>query len=151
GILALPFLVLCLPLAAGFRWNAITPDSVTVPPVPGLETYEGRLPALPITIEYYGAGVAVIPFRAHLRAYLHDGDLALWNPYAGIGQPLAAEGEGSPYSPFAIVRALLPADWSNAVTFGVFLLSALALTGFLRLLGLSEAASAFGGAAWALS
>ena len=58
----------------------------------------------------------------------------------------AAQGEGGPYSPLALLRALLPASWSTAVTFGAFLLSALALTGFLRQLGLSEASSAFGGA-----
>jgi hypothetical protein len=151
AILALPFVFLCLPLIAGFRWNAIGPEFVTVPPVPGLETYTGRRPSLPISIEAYGTGVVVVPFRAHLRAYLHDGDLPLWNPYSGLGQPLAAQGEGGPYSPLAVLRALLPTDWSNGVTFGVFLLSALALFGMLRLLGLSEGAAALGGAAWALS
>ena len=31
AVLALPFVFLCLPLVAGYRWNAIGPDFVTVP------------------------------------------------------------------------------------------------------------------------
>jgi hypothetical protein len=151
-MLGLPFICFCVPLAAGYGWSAVGPPfDPIVPPVPGTETYTGRRPSLPITMEYYGAGVAVLPFRAHLRAYLSNGDLPLWNPFAGIGQPLAAQGEGSPYSPIAVARALAPPRWANGITFGVFLLSALAQWCFLRQLGLSPQASALGGGAWALS
>jgi hypothetical protein len=151
AILLLPIIFLCLPLAAGYRWNAIGPDYVVVPPPPGLAAYDGRRPALPISIEAYGTSVVMIPFRAHLRAAVQNGDLPLWNPDAGIGQPLAAQGEGGPYSPMAVVRALLPWDWANGFTIGLFLLSALAMTGLLRLLGVSAQAAALGGAAWMLS
>jgi hypothetical protein len=106
---------------------------------------------LPISIDYYGSGVVIVPFRAHLRAYLGAGDLPLWNPGPGIGQPLAAQGEGGPYSPLALLRALLPPTWANGVTIGVFMLSAIAMRMFLRLLGASPASSTFGGAAWVLS
>lgn len=149
--LVLPVICFSVPLAAGYGWSAIGPITPTVPPPPGLETYTGRRPSLPITMEYYGAGVVILPFRAHVRAYMQNGELPLWNPMAGIGQPLAAQGEGNPYSPFAILRALLPPTWANAVTIGVILISALAQFGFLRQLGLSPPAAALGGAAWALS
>lgn len=149
--LALPFLVYAVPVLAGFGWSAIGPPAPVVPPIPALEGYAGRRPELPIAMEYYGAGVVVVPFRAHVRAFLREGDLPLWNPYAGIGQPLAAQGEGGPYSPLALARALAPPAWADVVTLGLFALSALALWRFLLRLGLPDGAAAFGGAAWALS
>src|SRR5262249_10302245 len=78
-------------------------------------------------------------------------ELPLWNPYSGLGQPFAAQGEGGPYFPIAVLRSLLPSSWSNLVTFTMIAVSAAALFGFLRLLGLGPAAAAFGGAPWAVS
>jgi hypothetical protein len=149
--LALPFVCFFVPLIAGYSWSAIGPMNPVVPPVPGSESYTGRRPELPISMEYYGTSVVVVPFRAHVRTYLEQRELPLWNPFAGLGQPLAAQGEGSPYSPFALARALAPPTWANGVTFSVFLLSALAQLLLLRQLGLSAQAAALGGAAWALS
>jgi hypothetical protein len=147
-ILAAPFLFYLVPFLTGYAWNNIGP---LTPDYPGMAGSLDRRPAVTTAVEHYGTGVVAVPFRARLRAYLRDGDLPLWNPYSGLGQPFAAQGEGSPYFPLAVVRALLPGSWANAVTFLSIAVSAGALFGFLRLLGLAPATAAFGGAAWAIS
>jgi len=143
-----PFVFYLVPFLAGYGWSAIGP---LTPAFAGMPTAPGRPSDLPTAVEHYGTGVVVVPFQARLRAYLRDGELPLWNPYSGLGQPFAAQGEGSPYFPLAVVRSLLPTSWSNLVTFVMIGLSALGLYAFLRLVGLSAGAAAFGGAAWALS
>jgi hypothetical protein len=147
-LLVAPFVFYLVPFLAGYGWNAIGPFT---PTFPGMTGSPDRLPAITTAVEHYGTGAGVVPFQARLRAFLREGELPLWNPYSGLGQPFAAQGEGSPYFPLAVVRALLPTSWSNVATFGMIGLSAAALYGFLRLLGLSVGAAAFGGAAWSLS
>src|SRR3954470_4677412 len=143
--MAAPFLFYLLPFLAGYAWNNIGP---LTPDYPGMANSPDRRPAVTTSVKHYGTGVVTVPFRARLRAYLRDGDLPLWNPYSGLGQPFAAQGEGSPYFPLAVVRSLLPGSWANATTFVMIAISAAALFGFLRLLGLAPATASFGGAAW---
>jgi len=148
AILALPLLVYLIPLAQGFAWSALGAGfNVLDPP----EGYAGRLPELRITAEAWGASVVIVPLHAKIRDYVLAGDLPLWNPYQGLGQPFAAQGEGSPYFPAAVLRSLLPYSWANYVTVGMFFASSLALFGFVRGLGASRAAACFGGVAWPLS
>ncbi len=143
-----PFVFYLVPFVAGYGWTALSPMT---PGFAGMAQAPGRQSMHPTAVEHYGTGVVVVPFQARLRAYLRDGDLPLWNPYSGLGQPFSAQGEGSPYFPAAVLRSLLPTSWSNAVTFAMIGISAVSLFGFLRLLGLSPGAAAFGGAAWTLS
>ena len=49
-----------------------------------------------------------VPYDITLRRYILNGKLPLWNSNKGIGTPFAAQGEGSPYFPLTIIRALLP-------------------------------------------
>src|SRR5581483_11406208 len=95
--------------------------------------------------------VVVVPFHARLGEYLHSLTLPLWNPYQGLGQPFAAQGEGSPYFPAAIVRALLPYAWSNWVTVWMFWLGGAFVVAFLRGLALGTRAAVFGGIAFTVS
>ena len=148
AILAAPFLFYLVPFLAGYGWSAVNPRT---PAYPGMTSLSDRQPAVTTAVEHYGTGVVAVPFQARLRAYLRDGDLPLWNPYSGLGQPFAAQGEGSPYFPLAILRSLLPASWSNLVTFASIGISAISMYGFLRVVGPGTPAAAFGGAAWALS
>src|SRR5262249_50348977 len=85
------------------------------------------------------------------RQFLGAGELPLWNPYQGLGQPLAAQGEGNPYFPPAILRALLPFSLENYVTVGGIYLSAVGTYLLLRRLGASGPAAIFAGVAWSLS
>jgi hypothetical protein len=147
-ILAAPFLFYLIPFVAGYGWNAI---GTLTPVFPGMLDRAGRTPSASPSVEHYGTGVVVVPFKARLGAYLLDGDLPLWNPYSGLGQPFAAQGEGSPYFPMAVLRSLLPPSWSNAVTFVMIAISAVAQCYFLQRLGLSTGAATFGGVAWSLA
>jgi hypothetical protein len=146
-LLLVPFVFYLVPFLAGYGWSALTPPT---PRFAGMTTPE-RQSEIPTAVEWYGTGVVVVPFQARLRAYLREWELPLWNPYSGLGQPFAAQGDGSPYFPAAVLRSLLPTSWSNLVTFGMIGISAVSLYAFLRLLGLSAGAAAFGGAAWSLS
>ncbi|MBK6647404.1 MAG: hypothetical protein IPG44_16925 [Anaerolineales bacterium] len=98
--LLLPLLILLGPVIAGYSWSSIGPNS------PGLggrqfnslnppEGYAGRMPDQPITIEPWGASVINVPYEVRIRQYLFEKELPLWNPYQGIGQPFAAQGEGA--------------------------------------------------------
>jgi len=151
GWLALPFAFYFIPLFLGFSWNALGGSNPLNPPLPPTEGYLGRTSDLPITAEAWGAAVVNLPFRARLREYIRHHELPLWNPYQGLGQPFAAQGEGSPYFPVAVVRAVLPYSFANYVTFASYYLSSVFLFLFLRGLGISEWAAIFGGIAYALS
>lgn len=146
--LALPFFFYLVPVAAGFAWNALDPY---VPKPTGMKPYQGRLPDACFAVEWYGTGVVGVPFQARLREYLLAGELPLWNPYQGLGQPFAAQGEGCPYSPLAIARALAPSNLGNLITFAAIYMSAVCLFLFLRGLGLAEGAALFGSMTWTLS
>jgi hypothetical protein len=145
--LALPFAFYLIPLLAGYAWNAHSPGT---PEAPG-STYTGRDPDVSISVERYGTGVLFVPFQARLRQYLQIGELPLWNPYQGLGEPFAAQGDGNPYFPVEIVRALLAYSAGNYVTFLAYYISAVFLYLFLRGLGVSHFAAVFGGTTYALS
>ena len=156
AVLFLPLVVYLIPMFSGYAWSALGPNS------PGLgsrqfnslnppEGYRGRIPDQPITIEPWGASVINVPYNARLKQYLLSGSLPLWNPYQGIGQPFAAQGEGSPYFPLAILRALVPYSQSNYITFLGFYIAAIFLFLFLCELGISNRSAFFGGVAYSLS
>ncbi|GIW78879.1 MAG: hypothetical protein KatS3mg105_0686 [Gemmatales bacterium] len=146
--LAIPLVFYLIPIASGYSWNALGSDhNVLNPP----EGYRGRLPDVPITVEPWGTSVVVVPFYARLREYLLNGELPLWNPYQGLGEPFAAQGEGSPYSPLSILRALLPFSAANFITLAVIYGSSFFLFWFLRNLKVTEPAAIFGAAAFVLS
>jgi hypothetical protein len=110
-----------------------------------------RRPGAPITAEPWGAAALLTPAEARLRDYLRRGDNPLWNPYQGLGQPYAAQGDGNPYAPGAIARALLPPRHGNLITLLGFGIASIFFYLFLRQLGLAPESSAFGAAAFCLS
>ena len=142
-------LVLMLPLMQGRAWNAIGPFPFN--PLNPPENYAGPVPEVQITAESWGASGVMVPFHARLKSYLKEGYAPSWNPYQGLGQPFAAQGEGCPYSPVAIIRALLPATCANGVTIIYAALGALAMFAFLRELGLARPAAMFGAVAFLVS
>ena len=146
--LAVPFALYLVPLLGGYAWNTISPMT---PNATGFDAYGGRRPELPITVETYGTGVVAVPFQARLREYLRAGELPLWNPYQGLGQPFAAQGEGGPYFPLAIVRSLIPYRFANFVTVAGYYLSAVFMFLFLRGLGCSAGAALLGASGWSVS
>ncbi|MBV9581554.1 MAG: hypothetical protein JO057_23500, partial [Chloroflexi bacterium] len=109
------------------------------------------MPDIPIGVETWGTGALSAPLHARLSEYERAFELPLWNPYQGLGEPYAAQGDGSPYSPFELLRALLPYSLGNYVTVLAYYLSAVCLFLFLRDLGLTEGAAIVGGIGWMLS
>ena len=151
GWLALPFVFYLVPLFEGYAWSSVNGQSLNFNVLNPPEHYQGRQPEFRTTAEAWGASVVVVPFQARLRHYLLAGELPLWNPYQGLGQPFAAQGDGSPYFPAAIVRALVPSNLGNYVTVVMGYLSAVCLYLFLRGLGASGPAALFAGMLWPLT
>ena len=122
-----------IPGILGYGWNSTPGPSL-------LNTHDvsKRYPAIDITAEPWGASVVLTPSESRLRQFVANGQLPLWNPYQGIGEPYAAQGDGSPYALTAIIRAFAPPSLGNLVTFLSFALGAAAMYAFLGLLGLSK-------------
>lgn len=139
-----------IPNVLGYGWSpAGGPRLLYAGPGPTV-----RVPAYgyqSITAEAWGAAVISVPFNAQLRGYLRHAELPLWNPYQALGQPFAAQGEGSPYSPLAIVRSLLPLSFDNFYNTLLFVVSALFLYSFCRRLNVSSASSRFVSVCWMIS
>jgi hypothetical protein len=92
------------------------------------------------------------PLKLYTAARLRAGEIPLWNPLSGAGEPWLANGQAGPFYPPTLFF-LLP---SAALAGGLFLLFhyAVAVWGarrFLREENLSEAGALFGAAAFAAS
>jgi hypothetical protein len=140
-------ILLVLPLVLGYGWNLSSGPRITNgPSAPGQ-----RFPAHPITIEPWGAAVVLEPAESRLHRYIAVGDAPLWNPYQGLGQPYAAQGDGSPYALTAVIRALAPRAASNAITIALFLLAAASVFWIVRMFGLAVGPSGFAAVATFIS
>ncbi len=147
-LMAAVLLVYTIPIALGYSWSALGSSYNALDPAEG---YAPHPQGTRLTVEAWGASVVSVPDHIKTRLYLTTGQLPLWNPYQGLGQPMAAMGEGSPYFPPAMLRSLAPYSWENAFLVVEIFIAQLFLFYFLRLAGLSRIAAAFGGAAFALS
>lgn len=154
-VLFAPLLFYLIPLFLGYTWSGLGANFPFASPYYGIlhppEGYKDRLPGHPYTLDGWAASVVNVPYNARIRNYLYGGYLPLWNPYQGLGQPFAAQGEGSPYFPLTILRALFPYSQANYVTFLGFYFATIFFYLFLRMLGLSKYSALFGGIAYILS
>jgi len=115
------------------------------------EGYNGRYPDGYLSIEAMTPMIYNVPYDVTLRRYIFNGQLPLWNTNKGIGTPFAAQGEGSPYFPLAVIRSLLPYNYWNYVTFLGFFLAAIFLFLFLREMAVSEYVAYIGSYSFVLS
>ena len=145
--LVAPLAFYLVPMFAGYGWTMFGPNTPRIP----YDAQPARLPEAAITVEAFGTSVVVVPLLARLRQYLGAGEPPLWNPYQGLGQPFAAQGDGSPYFPLALVRGLLPYDLGGYVTVAAFLLGGIFTVLLLRELGVSPTAAVAGGAMFEVS
>ena len=93
-----------------------------------------------------------IPFTEQAWTQVHQGHLPLWNPYNGLGMPLAFNWESAPFGLPALVGYVVPLRF--AYTVGVLVTVVVAGTGgyvFGRVLRLGVIASAFIGTVLVLS
>ena len=92
-----------------------------------------------------------IPFTDQVWTQVHQGHLPLWNPFSGLGMPLAFNWESAPFGLPALIGYLVPLRLAYSV--GVLVTVAVAGTGayvFGRLLHLGVVASAFIGTVFVL-
>jgi hypothetical protein len=93
-----------------------------------------------------------IPFTQEAWTQVHQGHLPLWNPYSGLGGPLAFRWESAPFGLPALIGYLAPMRY--AYTVGMLVTLCVAGTGgyvFGRVLRLGVLASAFLGTVFVLS
>ncbi len=92
-----------------------------------------------------------IPFTDQVWTQVHQGHLPLWNPFSGLGMPLAFNWESAPFGLPALIGYLVPLRLAYSV--GVLVTVAVAGTGayvFGRVLHLGVVASAFIGTVFVL-
>ncbi|HYC93413.1 MAG TPA: YfhO family protein [Thermoanaerobaculia bacterium] len=92
------------------------------------------------------------PWRRAVQESLRRGEFPAWTAYNMCGEPLVAEAQSAPFSPFTWLAVLLPAAQSMTYTAAIVLFLA-AWGAFLlaRELGRSEAASLVAAIGWAFS
>src|ERR1700741_2120231 len=76
-----------IPGILGYGWNS-TPG----PSLLNAHDITQRFPAIDITAEPWGASVLLTPSESRLRQFVANGQMPLWNPYQGMGEPYAAQG-----------------------------------------------------------
>lgn len=113
--------------------------------------YNVNKPLLPVVDGAASAWHWEPAMQLNNRAYL-KGQLPLWNPYNGAGQPLAADMQSSSFYPLALPLILKP----TPLMWDVFLLFRLLLAGFftfmfLRLINIRMAGSIAGALTFMLS
>lgn len=113
--------------------------------------YEGRIPVNTFNIDLATPAYYEQPINKLVGGIYKDLELPLWNPFQGAGTPLAAQYSSRAFFPYQILEDVSP-YWS----WDYFLLGRLLLAGcftylFLRLTGLSFAASFLGGAVYMFS
>lgn len=91
------------------------------------------------------------PINRLVGAMLRASEPPLWNPYQGLGGPLAAQYSTRALFPFQWLEDLAPATWTDAFLLGRSWLAALFTFGFLRRLSLSPEGAFLGGLLYALS
>ncbi len=92
-----------------------------------------------------------IPFTHQAWTQVHQGHLPLWNPFSGLGMPLAFNWESAPFGLPALIGYTVPLRF--AYTVGVLVTVVVAGTGayaFGRVLRLGAVASAFIGTVFVL-
>jgi hypothetical protein len=95
---------------------------------------------------------AIMPWTTLAAMQVHHGQLPLWNPYNGLGSPLAFNWQSATFGLPALIGYLGPVQY--AYTVGIVVTIVVAGTGayvFGRTLGLSPLASAMAGTVFELS
>lgn len=101
--------------------------------------------ALDIASEFF-------PWRRAVQESLARGEFPVWTAYNMAGEPLAAEMQSAPFSPFTWIACLLPAPQSMTFTAAIVLFLAAAGAFLLaRELDRSEAASLVAAIGWAFA
>ncbi|HXF61802.1 MAG TPA: YfhO family protein [Caldilineaceae bacterium] len=125
-----------IPYAGDPLWRALAPVSFTGPANPVLADQIN---------EFY-------LWHAYARQLLRAGDIPLWNPYINAGQPFLGNGQAGVFSPFNLVRLLLPLPTSYGwVAFLRLTLAGVFMALYARTIGLQWAGALLSAIAFTLS
>lgn len=117
----------------------------------GAYDYQGRKPFGAFNVDVSNATITDYPVDKLIGDIYRQGKLPLWNPYKGVGQPLAEQLGQSAFFPYQVLKNLAPVG-----SWDFFLLGRLVIVGFftflfLRSISVSRIGSLFGGLAYMLS
>lgn len=125
-------------LVFGFLWRPLTQDVVIIPGdvVKLLQPWsEVRAPSRPPVTKYevsnlnlHDVPMQIVPWMHQVRESWRRGEVPLWNPSAGCGYPLMANGQSTPFSPFVLLTLPLPLGYAMTAQAALKLLLALVLT-----------------------
>lgn len=153
-------------LVFGFLWRPLTQGVVIVPgDVLKLVSpwSEIRAPNRPPFTKYqvsnlnlHDVPMQIVPWMHQVRESWRRGKVPLWNPSAGCGYPLMANGQSTPFSPFVLLTLPLPLGYAMTAQAALKLLLALVLTYLFCRLRYSPLASviaaiAYGFSTWMLT
>ena len=111
---------------------------------------DGKNVLFPTTSDLYGIFQATKPELKFAIDSISHGEFPFWNPYVGVGQPLAADTTQNLFSPIA-PRYFLPVEFWDVVIFLTIWLAGFFTFLFLRSLRLGFASSISGGIIYMLS
>jgi len=95
---------------------------------------------------------AMIPWVSQVWTQVHHGSLPLWNPYNGVGLPLAFNWQSAPFSLPVVASYLVPLRYAfDTVVIVTLVLAGTGVYTFCRLLGITPVAALFAGTVFELS
>lgn len=107
--------------------------------------YVGRTPADTIENDMGGAFNASYNYDRYLGRSLRQGSIPLWDPNLGFGMPHLGNGLSAVLYPLNWLHVLVPPKFTDGILFLNWILGAVFLALFLRLVGVDNVAACFGG------
>jgi hypothetical protein len=123
----------------------IAPSSMVVPERPF--RYKGPYLDWTTTVDPFGSMNVCYAFDAYTAHCLKKGIVPYWDPYQGLGQPFLASGLSAVLYPVNWLHLVLPPAWWDVVFLLNWLLGALFLFAYLRLINLEPEAALVGACA----
>ena len=136
--LFIPFLPYLIPILMGYAWLPVGGESNSLIGSTYPYGFTGRAVRVATSGDPETSSQYNIPYFYELKNYLNNGELPLWNKNAGLGMPYAALGEGSPYSPMSILRAIIPSHYHDIISIFGFAIGSFFFYLLLLELGLKE-------------
>jgi hypothetical protein len=120
----------------------IAPSNTLVPGRP--YHYSGPILDWTTTVDPYGSLNVCYAFDAYTAHCFGKGIIPFWNPYQGLGQPFLADGLPAVFYPANWLHLVLPPAWWDLVFLLNWLLGALFLYCYLKLIEIERPAALFG-------
>jgi hypothetical protein len=111
----------------------------------------GRTAVNTFNVDLGTPGYYEAPVNRLVGAMLRRGEAPLWNPYQGLGAPLATQFSSRALFPYQWLEDVAPPTWADLFLLGRLWVAAMLTFGFLRRLTVLAEGAFLGGALYALS